>query len=293
MKKILSIDGGGIRGVIPAVVIEALEYHTGKSVAQSFDMIAGTSVGGILALCLSNGYSGRTLVNLFRDHGKDIFPRSMLTSVKGLFAAKYHNTALRELLESYLSNKLLSESGSVVIPSYELNIMSPFIFRSNRAKLDREYDYLAVDVALATSAAPTYFKPADIWSVAGRAYRCIDGGMYANNPAMMAYIDMLKSSGPDEKFMVVSIGTGQESISANIGGWGLSQWIRPILDVVFDGIGDTISYELSQILDEGNYYRLQTKTKGKLDDISRIDEHTESALKIVSGPEFRALCQIL
>ena len=214
----------------------------------------------------------------------------------GAFFAKYQSTSLHDLLHYQLGNTLLSERAkpALLVPSYEIKSMNPFLFRSKKAIENQDFDFRLVDVAMATCAAPTYFKPAIIHSVGGREHHCIDGGLFANNPSMMAYIDMIKHEYTrNEDIMMVSIGTGRSSLSVKMGGWGLSGWIRPILEVMYDGIGDTVSHELSQVLPFGHYVRLQVAAEGKLDDTSRVDEHIEAAGRIVSSPEFGRLCQAL
>lgn len=281
-----------MRGVIPAVVIDAIERRTQRRVVDLFDMISGTSIGGLITCSLAAGLSGFDIIDLFRSHGRDIFPGKLSMSVRGLFSSKA--TRLCSLLSDMLGEILLSECKYILVPSYDIRSMNPFLFRSKEAATHRDFDFRLVDVAMAACAAPTYFEPAKIRSVSGLEYNCLDGGLFANNPSMIAYVDMIKSEYVrNEDIMMVSIGTGRSFGPVAGGGWGLSNRIRPILEIMYDGIGDTVSHELSHILPFGHYVRFQVMANGRLDDISRVDEHIEAAGRIVASNEFGRLCRVL
>lgn len=294
-RRILSIDGGGLRGIVPAMVIDKIESVKGKPISELFDVVVGTSTGGIIACCLKYGYSGKDIVNMFKTYGYTIFPRTPMTPIKGLFFAKYSSSGLRELLTKYLADAKLSDPGEIeiIVPAYDLDRRCPIIFRSTRAAHNRRYDFCLDDIAMATSAAPTYFEPAYIYSIDGSGYKCIDGGVYANNPAMVGYVAEVSRLKNRDDFLVVSLGTGRAWTPAKLGGWGLSSWIRPLLDVISDGIGDTVSYELGQLLPRGRYYRLQATMNHKLDDISVLDRSVEYVDSIVKSHEFEMVCEAL
>ncbi|HEY0170026.1 MAG TPA: CBASS cGAMP-activated phospholipase [Pyrinomonadaceae bacterium] len=304
MFRILSIDGGGIRGIIPALVLAEIERRTGKRVCELFDLIAGTSTGGILALGLAKPrpggarvpqYAARDLVKLYEDQGGRIFSNSLLHRIFALgntLDNKYPSGPMEDVLAEYFGDAMLSEAlTQVLIPSYEIEKRSAFFFKSHKANgdtLDRgeqreDYDYLMRDVARATSAAPTYFEPG---LVAGEdcRYALIDGGTYANNPAMCALAEAICATRfnkrLDEVFMV-SLGTGQQTDKRPIPyreakGWGTLGWATSILSVVFDGVGDTVDFQTNLILKSGpraGYHRLQVKLPAgrdryKLDDAS-------------------------
>jgi patatin-like phospholipase/acyl hydrolase len=278
--RILSIDGGGIRGVIPATVLAAIEQRTGRPAAELFDLIAGTSTGGILACALARaGPDGRPvhtaehLRGLYLDDGPRIFHRSLLRrvlSVEGWLDERYGSEGLEASLREHLGASRLRETVcDVFVTAYELRLREAFFFRSTRARghdlpagaTAEAYDFALADVALATSAAPTYFEPAEITSAAGDRYGLIDGGVFATNPAMCAYAEARRTGAADD-LLVVSLGTGRPTHQHAIDveeakGWGRLGWARPVIDVIFDGVSDTVEFELGR-LGGVDYVRLQT-----------------------------------
>lgn len=318
MKKVLSIDGGGIRGILPALFLLELEKVTKTPVAEIFDLIAGTSTGGILALCLSvpgkDGkpkFSALDILNLYETEGKKIFHKSLwrsTTSVGNLTNSKFPIEGIEEVLDLYLGQVNLSDSlTSLIIPSYEIERRIPFFFKSRHAKVNPDYDYKMKDVARATSAAPTYFEslklkakpPADYFAL-------IDGGVFANNPAMCAFAEAKKVFGNEEDILLVSVGTGQHTRSIlyeESKDWGLLEWARPMLSVVFDGVSSTVDYQLSQLLTDSNlknYFRFQTMLESGNDDMDDVSNTNIRALKrkgseMVKQNEdnFNILCKIL
>ncbi len=171
--KVLAIDGGGIRGVIPATVLGAIEKSAGKPLCRLFDLISGTSTGGILALGLTRPnpanpqepqYRAEDLIKIYADDGQTIFSRDIwqkIHSVWNLAEEKYSSAGLEEVLQEFFGEALLSQAlTDLVIPSYEIENRDCFFFKSRKAKLmPASYDYRMRQVARATSAAPTYFSP--------------------------------------------------------------------------------------------------------------------------------------
>ena len=283
--RILSIDGGGIRGMIPAIVLAELEKRAGKPVAELFDLVVGTSTGGILACGLtvpgSAGrprYAANELIALYEQHGPHIFSRTLLKrvrSLEGIIDERYPTAPLEEVLRRYFGNTRLREAMTrVLVTAYEIERRSPWFFRSERAQADAAYDFPMVKVARATSAAPTYFEPAKL-AVPGSPsdyFALVDGGVFANNPGMCGWAEA-RALGLPEDTVVLSLGTG--SLIRRIPyddakDWGLIQWARPILNVVFDGSSDTVDYQLGQVLGEGRHFRLQTTLETASDDMDDV-----------------------
>lgn len=279
--RVLSIDGGGIRGVIPATVLAELERRSGRAVSELFDLVAGTSTGGILALGLTVPGEGGAprwraadLVRLYREEGAHIFSRSLWQRVHtadGVLAEKYPAAGLERALERYFGDARLRDSlVPVLVPAYELERRAPFFFRSSRAVVDPTRDFPVREVARATSAAPTYFEPPLLVNDHdGQRYALVDGGVFANNPSMCAYAEVL-STRREAEVTVVSLGTGQLTRPIHYRDakdWGLIGWARPILDVVFDGVSDTTDYELEQLLGPERHVRLQIELRGASDDL--------------------------
>jgi patatin-like phospholipase/acyl hydrolase len=307
MIKILSIDGGGIRGIIPAMVLDQIEQKTGKRISELFHLIAGTSTGGILALGLTRKdgkgkakFRASDLVGLYESEGKTIFPHTFwqkISTLGGLAGEKYPSEGIEGVLNEFFGESRLSEAlTNLLVTSYEIERRDPFLFKSTRAKKDPDYNYLMRDVARATSAAPTYFEPAKIQSMKQRAagggldyYALIDGGVFANNPAMCAFVEARTNNTINpaniNDFLLVSLGTGQLTRRIpydEAKDWGLAMWARPILNVVFDGVCDTVDYELKQLLPNDRYYRFQISLeamgKDDMDDASGTNLHALRSL---------------
>jgi patatin-like phospholipase/acyl hydrolase len=293
--RILSIDGGGIRGMIPALVLAELEQRAGKPVAELFDLVAGTSTGGILACGLTipgDGgrprYAANQLIALYEQEGPNIFDRSLLRRVltlDGIIDERYPSGPLEGILQRYFGNARLREALTrVLVTAYEIERRTPWFFRSERAQADAAYDFTMADVAHATSAAPTYFEPAKLAApgAPGDYFALVDGGVFAVNPGMCAWAEARALELPQET-VVLSLGTG--SLIRRIPyddakDWGLIQWARPILDVVFDGSSDTVDYQLVQLLGEDHHFRLQTTLETASDDMDDASEENLRNLRL-------------
>jgi patatin-like phospholipase/acyl hydrolase len=271
--RVLSIDGGGIRGLIPALVLAEIEERSGKRIWELFDLIAGTSTGGILAcaLCAPDPLPAEQLVGLYEDEGPNIFDRSVwqrIRSAEGLLDEKYDAAALDRALERFLSDKRLAETKpDLLIPAYNMGDPGPYFFKSRKAREEGE-DYALSQVARATSAAPTYFEP---FQLGGEAL--VDGGVFATNPAMCAVAEVMRFQ-PTADLLVLSLGTGQRTHKRSfdeIKNWGLVEWAKPILDVVFDGVSDAVDYQLQHVLDEGHYWRLQVELTQASDEMDNAN----------------------
>lgn len=312
--RILSIDGGGIRGILPGLILVSLEKklqaRTGNSnarIADYFDLLAGTSTGGILTcLYLCPDESGRPrftaqeAVNLYLERGKDIFHRDIkkrILSMGGISDEKYPAKSIEANLKEYFRDVKLSELiKPCVITSYNIFNRYAHFFRSHKAKEDITHDFWVRDVTRATSAAPTYFEPALVHSLADVSYPLVDGGVFANNPALCAYAearqyftardaDNKSANGKatiNEMFMV-SIGTGLKNGIVQpqyefkyAKDWGLLGWARPILDIMMAGVSETVDYQLRQMFDavgkaDSNYFRLSpeiSRASTEMDDAS-------------------------
>lgn len=272
--RILSIDGGGIRGIVPATVLAALEERAGRPTHALFDLIAGTSTGGIIALALTRPgddgaprWTAAEVVRLYHEEGPRIFRRSLgrrIATVDGLIDERYPSDELRTVLERYLGETRLDAALTpVLVTAYDLVARRPRFFKSWREDAD-------VPMALAaeaTAAAPTYFEPVRDGDAA-----LVDGGVYAGNPAMCAYAEAVRLR-PGAEMRLLSLGTGSQTRPIpydEAKDWGVLEWARPILDVVFDGSSDTVDYQLDQLL-EDRHLRLQielTQANDDMDDAS-------------------------
>ena len=263
--KVLAIDGGGIRGIIPAFILGEIQNRLKRDLCEVFDLIAGTSTGGIIALGIgtrSNSgqpYSPQELLDLYVQNGPAIFRKHFLTPVRQLFLPKYSPAALETVLERYFQAMELSAALTpLLISSYDLQGQVPFFFKSHRIAQDPAYNFKLTSIARATSAAPTFFSPAHLIS-GSHEFALVDGGVFVNNPAMAAYAEA-RTLYPDAKEMIVlSVGTGdrQDQIRyAQAKKWGLLGWARQIVPVFMDSVSEAVDYEL-KTMPGCAYHRLQ------------------------------------
>lgn len=209
--KILCIDGGGIKGLYSAQVLVELEKAHGICLSDYFDLICGTSTGGIIALGISAGIPMEKIVEFYQTHGRDIFHSawkktgtfgSVILGIRqAICKSKYSQAPLRNALESVFETKTISESRNLLcIPAYNLTEGKPRIFKRDYDCFNKDNDKTYVDVALATSAAPTYFP---IHNIKSTYY--IDGGVYANNPVLVGLTEYLLKWSKQEMFDGVDI----------------------------------------------------------------------------------------
>lgn len=286
---VLSIDGGGIRGIIPAMILEEIEKRSNKPISKIFDFIAGASTGGIIAVGLAvkdeNGnpkFSAKDLLDLYVDDGENIFDKSIwkaISSLGNLTDERYSNKKFKSILEDRFGITTLKDTLiDVMVPCYETERRIPWFFKSKHAKnpeREKDYNFKLSDIALATSSAPTYFEPHKVSYKNDDYLSLIDGGIFANNPSMCAYVDAISLfNQKSEDINIVSLGTGistKRLIHDNVKDWGLSKWARPIINCALDGVSDTVHYQLKKIMPTDQYIRIQGdlgKTNHKMDDAS-------------------------
>jgi patatin-like phospholipase/acyl hydrolase len=312
--KVLCIDGGGIRGLIPALVLAEIERRTERRIAEMVDFVAGTSTGGILACALTRPdpdgrplFSADELAGIYVEEGPRIFRRSLLKrifSVQGWVDERYEDDGLDAALDRYLGDGLLSDAlTDVLVTAYDIQDRFAFFFRSDRARNDPTYDFPLTQVARATSAAPSYFEPAEVTDVAGaRTYPLIDGGVYAVNPSMCAYADVVAAGRAAELELMLSLGTGEQTRAYTFEEarwWGQLAWARPAIDMVFDGVADTIEFEARTLMGD-RYVRLQTPLDLASDDLDDARESNLAELRteaerliVASAAELDRVCAIL
>ncbi|RZJ85853.1 MAG: hypothetical protein EOO20_19485 [Chryseobacterium sp.] len=210
--KVLSIDGGGMKGLYSATILHKVEQElireTGNQnarIVDYFDLICGTSTGGLIALALSLGISTKKICEFYSVHGPKIFkkpirPIGFLRQT--LFFGKYSDKNLRGALEGILGKNKIKDSRCLLcIPTYDFSHGTYEIFKYDHPEgnLNRDNELLMVDVALATSAAPTYFPIAEVAAHANRQY--VDGGVWANNPSLIGYAEGIRHfAGGDKQY---------------------------------------------------------------------------------------------
>ena len=312
LTRILSIDGGGIRGIIPGQILiylenklRELENNPDARLADYFDMMAGTSTGGILScayLCPDpdtpdrSKFSAQEAVDLYMTKGNDIFSRSpwqKLKSAGGLVDEKYSEGALEKYFLEYFAETKLSELlKPCLVTAYDTERRNAFFFTQQNA-LDSGRDFMVRDILRATSAAPTYFEVAGIKSLSGVFYSFVDGGVFANNPTMCAYAEARKTDFGHGKtkptaaeMLILSIGTGvvdKQYQYKDVKSWGTLHWIKPVIDIMMSGVAETVDYQLKQIYDsvgkQENYLRIAPELNDASPEMDEVSPENLDALK--------------
>ncbi|EXB86651.1 Patatin group A-3 [Morus notabilis] len=325
---VLSIDGGGIRGIIPAIVLGFLESELQKldgedaRIADYFDVIAGTSTGGLVTAMLAAPneknrplFAAKDIKNFYLQHCPKIFPQDSIPLagrateiIKSLTGPKYDGKYLHKLLKEKLGDlKLHQTLTNVIIPTFDIKRLQPIIFSSYEVKRNPSLDALLSDICIGTSAAPTYL-PAHCFNTENsngevvREFHIIDGGVAANNPALVAVNEIAKEihqGNPDfspikpmefGRFLVISLGTGSpksvEKYNADEAAkWGIIGWLNshhstPLADIFTEASSDLVDFFLATVFQalhsDKNYLRIQDDTLGYTE--SSVDMATEENL---------------
>ena len=314
MKKvtIISIDGGGIRGIIPGTILALIEQKLQERLSDPearlvdyVDFVAGTSTGGILGcgMLIPNEdnpkkpkYTLAEVVDLYLKNGEGIFSNPFSQKVKTLYGLKdekYSNLNLKKSLKEYFGDIPLSQLiRPCLFTSYDLEKRQAKFFKRSKAIENETDDFLVRDLAQATSAAPTYFETALIQSKSAESFPLIDGGVFANNPAMCAYAEARKCifgdiANPTSKdMMMISIGTGSVKKPVpykKAKNFGMVEWIKPLIDIMMSGNSETVSHQLEWLFDAGNnregYTRLEPAIGDANADMANATKKNMEALK--------------
>lgn len=249
--RILSIDGGGMKGVFPAKYLSNIEEQISKPIHQYFDLIAGTSTGGIIALGLANDIPAKKMLELYLEKGKDIFGKKR-TWFSISDKSHYDNDGLTRVLQDTFKMKLLKDAKTLVcVPSIEHQKASPKVYKTpHHPHLIKDGDVEMWKIALATSAAPTYLPAAVI-----EENECkIDGGLWANNPVLVAIAEAVNLGYPLEKIKVLSIGTGTSLYEVDnkhaIKG-GLLSWKKNLVDFTMQAQSKGAFHTACYLIGEG------------------------------------------
>ena len=265
--RILSLDGGGIRGLIPAIWLNRLERELEPPLWAHFDLVAGTSTGSILACAVSGEIETQRIVDLYSNEGRKVFPPPRRFP-RLFWGPKYDGKGLEAALDAVFNHTRFGDLKikPTLVTTYDTFIGKPLIFKNDRP---RHEQILVRDVCRASSAAPTYFPP-HLLRLSGANVPLIDGGVVANNPTACAIAEAVRANRrkADENgecpsladFLVASFGTGD--VLRRISGrqaarWGVFRWARPIIDVLFGGSSDAVDYIAGQLLEEANFFRFQ------------------------------------
>lgn len=266
-----------------------------RPAGELFDLLAGTSTGGIIAAGLAIGVPAADLVALYRLHGSAIFAQSWLRRLAPAFVSRYSAAALETQLHAVLDGKRLGSplKAELLIPAYAVGLPFPidmdgdgvkenassFFFKSWKARENPLWDFELWRVARATSAAPTFFPAARVSNVKGDMFTMVDGGIFANNPALAAWASA-RRLWPKEEIVVVSLGTGTRVSPIPAKDWGAGQWIRHLFEAFMDASADTTSYACREILGDG-FLRCETALPEGFD--SAFDHATPSNIEALLG----------
>lgn len=235
---ILSIDGGGILGLYSASILSHIEkeFFNGESLSSHFNLMAGTSTGGIIALALATGCKADEIADFYEKYANKIFPAKGQRKI-GLLSNKYSNRQLKYGLTEFFGSKKIKDCKTCVcIPSINASTCQPLVFKTNNnGKQNRDEEYKLVDIALATSAAPTYFPLHSFDNYQG----LVDGGLWQNNPSLIAFIEALSCFVGEEKefdsITILSIGNPnasmKESLDTKSKKSGLLKWKENIVSL--------------------------------------------------------------
>jgi len=279
--KILSIDGGGLRGIVPLLILKRIEELEKKKIHELFDLIVGTSTGGIIACGLTATKDGITpilsideLIELYTSKGDIIFPqnkgfiKNIVKKINSVFNPEYSANGLDKLLTDYFGDVNLNQTlKPIIVTSYDLKQNEVLMFKSRKSN-EEGFNTKLKDICRATSAAPTYLPSYNM--VYGNAERvCIDGGVYINNPTMAAISDVIRNKygKPElklEDITCLSLGTG--TYTKNLGikdttKWGVIEWVEPITKVMMQASSKSVVYESNELL--SNYLRLDININDK------------------------------
>ncbi|XP_039172028.1 patatin-like protein 2 [Eucalyptus grandis] len=289
---ILSIDGGGIRGLIPGTILHFLESELQKldgedaRLADYFDVISGTSTGGLVTAMLTTPnennrpvFAAKDIKDFYLNHCPKIFPQDscpfkpVTKMIKAMAGPKYDGKYLHSVVRDELGDKRLHQTlTNVVIPTFDIKSLQPTIFSSYQLKKDPSMDALLSDICISTSAAPTYL-PAHKFETKDptdqvREFNLIDGGVAANNPTLVAMGEVTKAiigGNPDffpikpmdyRRFLVISLGTGTRKAEGKYTAheaakWGVLGWLTsggsPLIDVFSQASADMVDYHLSAV----------------------------------------------
>ncbi len=296
--RILSLDGGGIRGVLTIHLLSRLEKAY-PDFLGNVDLVAGTSTGGIIALAIAAGKPLERALALYMEKGKEVFkdtPFDDLKDVGNAFGAEYSNGGLRQALEEEFGDMTLGDlKKKVLIVSFDLdnNAFEATVTRRWKPKIFQNYPgkgtdagEKVVDVAMRTSAAPTFFP-------VYQGY--IDGGVVANNPSMCALAQAMDDDTGKQRLTQVallSVGTGgfPKFLTTEDADWGWTQWARPLLDIMLEGSLEVADYQCNSILGR-RYHRIAPRLNKpiSLDDLKAIPDlekvgknfNLEDAMKFV------------
>jgi hypothetical protein len=275
-RRVLCIDGGGIKGVFPSSFLSTIEESIGCPVAEHFDLIVGTSTGGIIALGLGLGLSASDLLRFYQERGPSIFNgNGKLRFLRQLVRAKYSPEALRQCLSDVFGSRRLGESRKrLVIPSFNVETGEVHVWKTaHHPRLERDYLHSAVEVALSTGAAPTYFPTYKAQS----STPLIDGGVWANNPVAIAIVEAIGILGwQASELRILSLGCTTAPFDIDWGrshSLGMLGWATKITDLFMTAQSvSAIGMAQHLLPDRNNLVRISPTVGKNRFELDRVNE---------------------
>lgn len=276
--QVLAIDGGGVRGIFAAALLAGLEEDLGRPVVDMFDLLVGTSTGGIIALALGAGLSPAEIVDFYVTQKDTIFRNPAgWRKVRQLFVAKYRPAPLEAALRQVFGETVLGQSRvPLVIPSYNLGENDVYLLKTpHHERLRRDHKVPMWVAAMATTAAPTFF-PA--FCLPGDHVRLIDGGVWANNPAMVGVTEAVSMFGRTlDEIRLLSVGTttSLRTRRARLDNAGLLRWIRSpnVVEVLLAGQSTGAFTQVQHLIGVENAHRLNPPAPDELAAMDTCDAH--------------------
>lgn len=278
--KILSIDGGGVRGILPAKFLSLMEEKLGVSLHKDFDMVVGTSTGSIIAAAIAVDYNMSQLAEDYRKHSKDIFRKRW--SLKGMCRSEYDSKPLSQFLHEKFGEVKLGEiNHPLILNATNASIGDVHVFKSSYQLTQRKGDYVRdgevplYKAVLASCSAPLYFDPVDIDGTL-----VCDGGLWANNPALVGYTDAIRNF-KKTNIKILSLGTGRADIAyKSASRWGfLTGWKKEKLVDFMMSCQTRFPSNVLSLIDEKTILRITPEISGNfpLDKCENIPTLLEEA----------------
>jgi len=290
---ILSIDGGGIKGLYSAAFLAGLENKFGKETHNCFDLVAGTSTGGILALAIAARIPVKDIVEFYKEWGPRIF-RTRFNIFRNLLFSKYSNKELIKALQNIFGNTRIKDiysqdkCVSICIPSIDVTQGTPTVFKTpHDIQLSSDNERYLWEIALATSSAPTYFPVAKIRIPQSSAWKLfVDGGLWANNPSLVAITEALTYQKQTlENIYMLSLGNIESTTSLSSNTYlnkGFVLWRADIVGITMDTQSIAVHNQIQLLFGSkglfDHYIRIQHKPNRHQNSLRKLDFATPSNL---------------
>lgn len=255
---ILSIDGGGMRALIPALLLAEIERRTGIAAGRLFDLVAGISAGGVVALGVASTdrtgtpHTAGEVVEFFRRFGQRIFRRPLLhrmLTMGGIWGPFYPSSGLLESLRAFFSEAMLGDAlRELLIPTYDLTLHQPYFFTRDRARCYPDENLPIYQALYAAFAVPAFFSPLVVSrNTPQRTHLLADGGLFMSNPVLAAFFEARRRFPAADDVLVVSFGTGRLAWPMMSKNLSLPQWLTPAESIQSDGQKDMANSYLRDV----------------------------------------------